>query len=117
MSGPAQVRAGKLIGLATILSERSRLMPEVPTLAEAVMPGFEVRGWTALFAPAGLPPAITARMADAVEAIINRGDAVERLGIVGTEPWFARGDELGAWLKADLPRWVAHAKEAGIDPQ
>ena len=56
-------------------------------------------------------------MADAVEAVINRRDAVERLGAVGTEPWFARGDVLGAWVKDDMPRWVAHAKEAGIVPQ
>jgi len=116
MTGPAQVQAGKLTALATILTDRSALMPEVPTLAETVMPGFEVRGWTALFAPAGLPEAVTNRMSAAVEKIVNRPDAGERLGAMGAEPWFAGSPELTTWVKDDMPRWAAHAKEAGIDP-
>ena len=117
MTGPPQVQAGKLVALATILTDRSALMPEVPTLAETVMPGFEVRGWTALFAPPGLPAPITSRMADAIETIVNRPDAAARMGALGTERWFAPGDVLGAWVKEDVPRWAAHAREAGINPE
>ena len=117
MTAPPHVQAGKLIALATILSDRSELMPDVPTLHETVMPGFEVRGWTALFGPPGLPASIVDRMGDAIEKIVSRPDAKERLGILGTEPWFGRGDVLGRWVKEDVPRWTAHAQEAGISPQ
>ena len=117
MTGPPQVKAGKLVALATVLTNRSVLAPDVPTLSETVMPGFEVRGWTAMFAPAGLPAPIAARMAEAVGKIVSRPDAVERMGALGTEPWFGSSAELGQWLKDDLPRWAAHAKEAGINPQ
>ena len=117
LNGPVQIRAGKVVALATVLAERSALLPDVPTLSETVMPGFELQSWTALFGPRGLSPDVARRMANAVETIMRRPDATERLGNLGAEPWFARADALDAYVKADIPRWAAHAKEAGIQPE
>ena len=117
MVGPPHIRAGKLIALATVGLEPSSLMPELPTLHGTVMPGFSVLGWTALFGPLNLPPQVVGTVAAAVEKILQRPDAAERLGVLGTEPWFGSGAELAAWVEDDVPRWLAHAKAAGIAPE
>ena len=117
ISGPQLIAAGKLVALATFALQRSALMPNVPTLHETVMPGFEVLPWTGVFGPAGLPAEVVRKMADATQRILARPDAVERLGALGTEPFFAGPEELAAYVVADLPRWAAHAKEAGIEAQ
>ena len=117
MLGPPHINAGKLIALAAVTREPSALLPNVTTLHRSGMPDFDVKGWTALFGPPGLPPQVVARMAAAVKQIVERPDARERLGVLGTEPWFGTSEELAEWVKADVPRWQAHAKEAGINPE
>ena len=117
LTGPVQVRAGKLIALAIVVTDWSALLPDVPTLSETVMPGFELQSWTALFDPRGLPPDVVSRMADAIETIMSKPDTNECLGLLGAEPWFARADVLDTYVKEDISRWAAHAREAGIQAE
>ena len=115
--GLPNIEAGKIVPLAVIMLERSPSLPNVPTLAETVMPGFEVLPWVGLLGPAGLPPEVVKTAADAVAAIMARPDIKARLANTGTEPFYASSAEFAAFIAADVPRWAAAAKEAGIEPQ
>lgn len=117
ITSPQHIEAGKLFPLATIALERSSLMPKIPTIHETVLPGFEVLPWVALFGPAGLPAGIVKRLEVATEQIIKRPDSPKRFAALGTELFYASGKDLGAFVTADLPKWRAGAKEAGIEPQ
>jgi len=108
------LKEGQLKVLAVTSAERSKAAPEVPTLAESGLPGFDVSGWYAFFMPARTPTAIIGRMhADTAAALGEpavRG-RLEELGlfVVGSTP-----DELGAHLKAELAKWGPVIKEAGL---
>jgi len=117
ITSPQHIETGKLIPLATIAIERSSLMPSVPTIHETVVPGFEILPWVALFGPAGLPAGIVKKLETATEQIIKRPDSPKRFAALGTELFYASGKDLGAFVTADLPKWRAGAKEAGIEPQ
>ena len=117
LTGLPNIEARKIVPLAVIMLERSASLPNVPTLAETVMPGFEVLPWVGLFGPAGLPPDIVKTVADAVATIMARPDIERRLHATGTEPFYASSAEFAAFVKADLPKWIGAGKEAGIEPQ
>lgn len=108
---------GKLVALATLAKPRSALMTDVPTLHETVMPGFEVLPWVGLFGPPGLPAEVVQRMAAATDQFGKRADTAQRLGNLSAEPFFAGSGELVAYVRDDMPRWAAAAREAGIDVQ
>ncbi len=117
LSGAPQIKAGTLVALATIFRERSSLLPEVPTLHETVMPGFEVLPWLGLFGPANMQTDIVMMLSDNLRTIFARSDIAVRIGTMGIEPYYAPSEETAAFIKADLPRWHEMAREAGIDPQ
>lgn len=115
--GVPNFEAGKLVPLAVVMLQRSQRLPNAPTFAETVMPGFEVLPWTSLMGPAGLPADIVKTLDGAVARIMARPDIAKRLEAMGTEPFYAPTDEFTAFVKADLPRWSAMGREAGIEPQ
>lgn len=117
LSGAPQIRAGRLVALATVFRERSSLLPEAPTLHETVMPGFELLPWLGLFGPANMPADIVKMLSDNLRTIFARSDIAARIGTMGIEPYYAASEETAAFLSADLPKWHAMAREAGIDPQ
>ncbi len=117
LSGVPQIQAGKLVALATIFRERSTLLPEVPTLHETVMPGFEVLPWLGLFGPANMPPGIVKMLSDNLRTIFARPDVVARIGTMGIEPYYAPSEETAAFVRDDLTKWQEMAREAGIEPQ
>ena len=117
LTGIPQIQAGKIVPLAMVQMGRSKLLPGVPTFDETVLPGFEVLPWVSLMGPAGLPPEIVRTLADAMAAILSKPDVVAKIEGTGTELFYAPPDEFAAFMKADLPRWIAAAKEAGIEPQ
>ena len=82
----AQVKAGKLKALAVTTAERSKLAPELPTMAEAGLPGFDISTWFGLFAPAGTPKDVVAKWNAEVTKILNSPDMRERLAAQGAEP-------------------------------
>jgi tripartite-type tricarboxylate transporter receptor subunit TctC len=103
--------------IAVTSKERWRAWPNIPTLAETVLPGFDVSGWSALLAPARLPPAIVARLNEAARLAMKRPDVAEKFrakgsDAVATDPEFAR-----KFVAGEVGRWRRVIKEAGIPPQ
>jgi tripartite-type tricarboxylate transporter receptor subunit TctC len=110
----AQIRAGRLRALAVTSRTRAAVLPDVPTMAEAGLAQYEVVLWTSLFAPAGTPqPVLDALHAQAVKAL-RLPEVRERMASLGIDPVGNTPAELGAILKADLEKWTAVAKSAGV---
>lgn len=116
-NGVPQVRAQKIRPIAMLASKRSSLLPEVPTLNETVVPGFNVAAWAGIFAPAGTPREIVVRLSDEIAKFAARPDVKEKLLKGGVELDYAGPDEFSAFLKVELSRWTEMAKGAGIKPE
>jgi tripartite-type tricarboxylate transporter receptor subunit TctC len=111
------VKAGKLRGLAVTSAKRSQIAPELPTVAESGLPGFEVVGWNGIHVPKGTSPAIIGRInADTLQAI-RLPDVRERMMAMGFEATQTTVQEFDAFTKADVARWTKVVKEAGIKPE
>jgi tripartite-type tricarboxylate transporter receptor subunit TctC len=108
------IQSGTLRALGVTSSKRVAALPEVPTIAEAGVPGFDVMGWYAFFAPARTPPEVIAKFhADTVAALADPviRQRLDQLGVsvVGSTP-----DELRSYLKAEMDKWGVLIKEVGI---
>src|ERR1700681_4368370 len=108
------IEDGKLRLLATTGEKRSELSPEVPTVAEAGVPGYEVRSWNALFAKAGTPPDIIARLNQAVREVVALPDIRKRMLDLGLEAQAGTPADIAARLKADIAKWAKVIDEAHI---
>jgi tripartite-type tricarboxylate transporter receptor subunit TctC len=108
------IEDGKLRLLATTGENRSELSPEVPTVAEAGVPGYEVRSWNALFAKAGTPPDIIARLNQAVREVVAMPDIRQRMLALGLEAQAGTSADIAARLKADIAKWGKVIDEAHI---
>ena len=108
-----QVRGGKLRGLAVTTAARVPAMPDVPTIAESGVPGFDVSAWDAVFAPAGTPAAIIARLNAAVHKALADPELKKQLLDRGSEVAPGTPAELGAFVKAEIARWGSAVKASG----
>ncbi len=108
------VKAGKLRALAVTGAKRSPVLPEVPTVAEAGLPGFEQDAWNGLLAPAGTPSAIITKLNSEVSAIMKMPVLHERLAAEGAEAGTLRPEEMGALLKSEIAKWGKVIRQAGI---
>ena len=108
------IEDGKLRLLATGGEKRSALLPNTPTAAEAGVPGYEVGSWNALFAKAGTPPAIIARLNQAVREAVALPDVQKRMSELGLEAQAGPPEEIGARLKADIAKWTKVIDDAHI---
>ena len=108
------IKAGKLrpIGMASL--NRSALMPELPTISEQGLTGFEVNSWTGLLAPAKTPEPIIRRLYDEVARIVNSAEMKTFLFNQGAEPALMDPAQFGAYLKADIAKWAKVVKTAGV---
>ena len=113
----AQVQAGKLRMLGIASRNRSKLMPDTPTLAEMGLPDYEGILWIAIMAPAGTPQAIVDRLSGASAKAARAPDIVERLQRDGVEPVGGTPAELGRMIARELPQWRELAKAANIKLQ
>jgi tripartite-type tricarboxylate transporter receptor subunit TctC len=100
-----QVEAGQLRALAIASAERSPLVPNVPTIAEAGYSGFDVIAWYALFAPRGTPPAVVDRLSKEIEKILQRDDVRTELARLGAEPHYLSPQGLTDYVAAESPKW------------
>jgi tripartite-type tricarboxylate transporter receptor subunit TctC len=116
-TGLPQVRAGTIRPVAVFTKERSRRLPDIPTLSETVVPGFDILAWAGMFAPANTPPEVVDRLANALQKILSDPAIVERFADVGTETFYSGPKEFGDYVKTELVKWTAAAKEAGIEPE
>ena len=112
------IKSGKLMALAVTGAARVALLPDVPTVAESAVPGFETAQWQGISAPAGTPPAVIKRMHDELVRIMSTPQIVERLAAIGmdnsTSP---TPDDFSKMIAAELQRWPAAVKLAGIQPE
>jgi tripartite-type tricarboxylate transporter receptor subunit TctC len=111
------VRSGKLRALGVTSSKRVANAPEVPTVAEAGVPGYESLQWYGLLAPAGTPKEIIARLNKEAVAILRTPEIVARLANDGGEVVAGTPEEFGAYLRAETEKWAKVAKAAGIKPE
>jgi tripartite-type tricarboxylate transporter receptor subunit TctC len=111
------VKAGKLRALAVTTAKRSAVAPDVPTLAESGLPGYELSSWQAVFAPAGTPPAIVDRLYSEIAKILQMPDVQKRLTELGLDLSGMPPGELAALVKADVPRLGKIVKESGAKPE
>ena len=115
-SGPAlipHVRAGRLRAFGVTTEQRSTAMPDVPAIAE-VVPGYSVSGWNGMWAPAGTPKEIVARLNQALGRILKQPDVQERLRADGREPAHSTPEELIRVIARDIATWSKVAKNANI---
>jgi len=108
------VKSGKLRALAITASKRSPLMPELPTVAEAGVPGFEALGWNGFLAPARTPAPIVARLNQEISRILSLPDVRERYANAGIEPVGASADAFGALIRTELEKWAQVVRDAKL---
>jgi len=110
----ALAKEGKLRILATLLTKRSALAPDVPTMAEAGMPGVSVAPWLGLFAPAKLPKDITTRLSREFNAALRRPEVMEQLARQGFEAQGSTPEELAAHVRDQIDAWARVVRDAKI---
>lgn len=111
------VRAGRLRALGVANARRIAAAPDLPTIAEAgALPGYESVQWTGLWAPAGTPPAIIARLTREIVAVVSTPEMKEILAADGSEVVASTPDEFAAFVKAELAKWAKVVKATGIPP-
>jgi tripartite-type tricarboxylate transporter receptor subunit TctC len=107
------VKSGRLKALAVTSAQRSPAFPEIPTIAESGLPGFDAKPWYGLLGPANLDPNITKRLNAAVREIMNTSEFKARLFVLGAEPMSMSPPEFLAFSKAELAKWTKVVKASG----
>jgi len=109
----AQIKAGKLRGLAVAGKKRSAAFPDLPTLSE-VFPGLEVTAWIGIFAPAGVPAPLQAKLHDEINRLLASGDVREKvLAVGGLEPFISTPEEFSALIRAEYAKYGEVVKAIG----
>ncbi|MDR3382700.1 tripartite tricarboxylate transporter substrate binding protein [Cupriavidus basilensis] len=107
------IRSGRLKALAVTSAKRATLAPDVPTLSEAGVPGFDINGWYAVLAPAGTPSAIVERLSKEIAAVLAQPELRANLASNGYEPVGSTPAALGAHIDAEITRWSKVVKDSG----
>ena len=113
----SQIRTNRVRALAVTSARRSRLMPELPTIAEAGVPGYEATQWFGMLAPAGTPRPIIDRLNHEMDKLLKSPEVRDRLIADGTDPAPTTPEEFGAYIKSETEKWTKVIKAAGIKPQ
>ena len=117
LSAPAVVpfiKNGRLRALAVTNAKRSIILPDLPTIAETGLPGYESEGWSGIFAPAKTPAAIVQRLYNDFATALRDNDVRARLIAAGTEPALMTSDELGKKVRDEIARWSKVVKASGM---
>ena len=117
LSAKPQIDGGTLRALAMSSARRSRFMPDLPTIAESGVPGYEAIQWFGLLAPAGTPAEIVNRLQAETARILETQSMKDRLAIEGAEPIGNKPEEFAALIKAEMAKWSEVAKAANIKPE
>jgi len=110
-------RSGRLRALATTGSKRSPALPDLPTVAEAGVPGYEASLWYGFVGPARLPPEIVQRLNSAIVAVLQMPEIRERLASQGVDPQHNTPDEFAKLLVSDVDRWAKVIQRAGVQAE
>jgi len=112
-----QVKAGRLRVIAVANAKRSNAMPDVQTVAEAGLPGYEVPSWFGVLAPAGTPREVISRLHAEITKIMQSADVKERLAADGAEVVANTPEQFSAYIRAEITKWGKVIREAGIRPE
>jgi tripartite-type tricarboxylate transporter receptor subunit TctC len=110
-----QVRAGKLRALGSTGARRAAAAPDIPTIAEAGLPGYESMQWYGMLAPAGTPPEIIAMLHKEIVAILRAPDISERFASEGGEVIASSPEEFAAFIQTEIAKWAGVVRTAGIE--
>ena len=108
------VKAGKVRAIAVTGARRSQLMPELPTVSEGGLPGYNATGWYGLFVPAATPKAVISRLNQEAVKALRMPDVVRSLSSQGAEPVGNSPEEFGAFVKTEIEKWAKVVKAAGM---
>lgn len=112
-----QIKAGKLRALAVATPKRIAVLPDLPTVAEAGVPGYEVQLSYGMVAPAGTPKEIITKLNTEIAKIQKMPDVLERLKTFGASPVENTPEQMGAYIKEEMAKWAKVTKEIGLKPQ
>lgn len=116
-SASSFIKGGTVKALAVTTEQRSAALPNIPTLAETVLPGFNVTEWLGIFVPAGTPPDVIARLSAATVKALQNPALVEKLKALGADATGGPPDDLDKTLKGDMARWAKLAQEVKFEVQ
>src|SRR5262245_38146063 len=105
----------KLYGVTS--TERTKALPDVPTIAEAGVPGYGGTPWFSVVAPAGTPRPIIDKLNGVLMTFINRPDTQDKMNALAISPWTSTPDELARFIPAEIKKWAQVVKDAGITPE
>ena len=108
------VKAGRLRWLAVSTAQRSRAVPDLPTIAEAGVPGFDVGGWYGVLAPAKTPQPVVALLSSEINKALKSPDVGERFASDGSEPVGRTPENFAAYIKSEIAKWAKIVKETGV---
>jgi tripartite-type tricarboxylate transporter receptor subunit TctC len=112
-----QVRAGKIRALAVSTAKRSSALPDLPTIAEAGVQGYEAGAWFGLLAPAGTPKAIVAQLSAESARILKLPDVSKRISELGAEPVGSTPEQFAELIKTEIAKWAKVIKDANVELQ
>jgi tripartite-type tricarboxylate transporter receptor subunit TctC len=107
------MKAGRLKALAVTTAQRSPHMPDVPTLAEAGVPGYEAIVWVGLLAPAGTPPEIITKLNGEIGKLLRAPEVQQLLASSGVDPTPTTPEGFGAYLKSEFEKWGKVVRDSG----
>jgi tripartite-type tricarboxylate transporter receptor subunit TctC len=111
------IRAGRLVPLGVTTAQRASALPDVPTIEEAGVPGYEVAGWYGVIGPAGMPQALVARINREINAIMTAPETREQLSRQGADPRTGTAEEFAGAMARDVMKWRKVVAAARIKPQ
>lgn len=111
------VKAGKLQAFAVTSAQRMAALPNVPTLAESGLPGYDLTGWFGVFMPARVPAAVTQRLSGWIQRALKEPQLVDFMRGIGAEPQASTPEQLAQRVVADTEKWGHLVKLAGIEPE
>jgi tripartite-type tricarboxylate transporter receptor subunit TctC len=117
LTGIPQIRSGRLRGLGVSSAQRSASAPDLPTIAEAGVPGYEATQWYGVLAPAGTPPEIIKRLNAELVQILQLADVKSRFAADGAEPVGDSPEQFAQYIRSELTKWAKVARDAGIQPE
>ncbi|TAK80643.1 MAG: tripartite tricarboxylate transporter substrate binding protein [Betaproteobacteria bacterium] len=107
------LKSGRVKAVAVLSKERSSFLPDVPTLAESGVPGYEAIGWFGLLAPAGTPAPVVSRLAAETVAVMRQPDIKEKLAAAALEPWVTTPEEFLTFMRTETAKWGRVIRESG----
>jgi tripartite-type tricarboxylate transporter receptor subunit TctC len=116
-SAVPHIKSGRLRALAVTTAKRSPAVPDIPTIAESGLPGYESTSWYGMLAPARTPPAVVTRLHDVIVSILGSPDMKEKLGGQGLDPVGNTPQQFEVVIKSEITKWAKVIKASGARPE